>query len=117
MKLLNRGNLLWEGSRMFLPEHREQLHKQRAKAMQWKPPELSEDALAEINWKIQEAWECELPILIHYLEQNQPRQWCGWIRKLNHQEQSLQLENGSERKTILFSQIFAVELQQERKNS
>jgi len=40
---MNRGNKLWEGHRIILPEHRDLLFDHREKEREYQPPELAED--------------------------------------------------------------------------
>lgn len=49
---LGRGNLLWEGSRMMLPEHREGLLDRRREQRKQDMPELDEDQQAIIDQSI-----------------------------------------------------------------
>lgn len=108
-KILHRQNRLWEGSRMFLPEHRENLLKQQKKHEDFTPPELSEDRLEEINHLIQEAWENDSPILLHYVENHRPKQICGFIEKIHLEQHWIRIGNGRSKQTIRFAQIFGAE--------
>ncbi|PTX48304.1 hypothetical protein C8P63_14613 [Melghirimyces profundicolus] len=49
VKALERGNKLWEGHRMMLPEHEVQLQEERKRKEEYRPPELAPDALEEIG--------------------------------------------------------------------
>lgn len=108
-KILRRQNLLWEGSRMFLPEHREYLLQQQKTHQRFTLPELCEDRLEEINHLIQSAWENDTPILLYYVENHQAKEICGFIEKIHLDEHLLQVANGRSKKTIRFSQIFGAE--------
>src|SRR5690606_6455815 len=103
MSLLNRKNMLWEGSRMFLPEHREQLRAKRKKNEEWELPERSEDQIEEMNWLLNEAIYHELPITLDYLEGNQLQSFCGFVEKVNPDEKSLWMVNGKEKRKIPFA--------------
>lgn len=49
-KLTPGYNIMWESSRMMLPEHREQLLAQKRKKKEYTPPPLSTDQLEEMNF-------------------------------------------------------------------
>lgn len=51
---ITEGNL-FEGMRFILPEHRHLMEERQAEEKRRKPPELSEDALAEMQYVLQEA--------------------------------------------------------------
>jgi hypothetical protein len=46
---LKRGNLLWEGSRMFLPEHKQALLQRQNQKQKVKRPTLDDHQLAEMD--------------------------------------------------------------------
>lgn len=52
---LKRGNLLWEGSRMFLPEHKQALIQRQSQKQKVKRPTLDDQQLAEMDDLICEA--------------------------------------------------------------
>ncbi|TDQ38711.1 YolD-like family protein [Aureibacillus halotolerans] len=53
---LDRDNLLWEGSRMFLPEHKRALLEHRAQQQRPNPPQpTDEQQLEEWNYMLAEA--------------------------------------------------------------
>jgi len=108
-KILNRQNMLWEGSRMFLPEHREALLEKRRRMEDFIPPELDEDRLLEINRFILEASENDNPIVLHYAENHRSEQICGFIEKINPDERWIRIANGRIKRTIRFEQIFGAE--------
>lgn len=105
---LYRHNRLWEGSRMFLPEHRKALLKHQ-QAQAFTPPELEEDQLAEMNRLLLEAVDGDFPLLVRYVDQHRPSEWCGFVQKVNPQERWIQLANGREKVTIPVSAIYAIE--------
>ncbi|MBA4548028.1 YolD-like family protein [Thermoactinomyces intermedius] len=107
--VLNRKNLLWEGSRMFLPEHREALFARRKRQEEWSPPELAEDALEEINQILLEALHGDFPVLVRYVKNRHPCQLCGFVEKLNPQERRMKIANGRYEEIIPFSAIYSVQ--------
>lgn len=108
MSLLNRKNMLWEGSRMFLPEHREQLQTLREEKHQKSVPLLSKDQIEELNWTLQEALHSESPIIVEYAEGKQLQSFCGFIEKVNPYDRSLQIVNGQEKRKIFTDHIYRI---------
>ncbi|MFT4400205.1 YolD-like family protein [Bacillus sp. SW14] len=54
---LKRGNLLWEGSRMFLPEHKQSLLERKRHKQKLQKPTLDPDKLEEMNQTLCAAME------------------------------------------------------------
>lgn len=88
---LKRGNLLWEGSRMFLPEHREQLLERRRNRREFRMPELDEDWLHEISRALSESLEHQHPITIVYGTKYETQQSTGVVRRINPYDGWVQL--------------------------
>ncbi|MCH5583491.1 YolD-like family protein [Shimazuella sp. AN120528] len=106
---LNRQNLLFEGSRFVLPEHRKGLEEMRRKQMEYTPPELDEDQKNHINYILQEAVEAEKPVVVTFATKYSPEQFCGFIDEINAYSQVIQLSNGSHKKQILLDKLINVE--------
>lgn len=110
MSLLYRKNMLWEGSRMFLPEHREQLQVQQKKSEEWELPERSEDQNEEMNWLLSEAIDHEFPITLEYFVENQLQSFCGFVEKVNRDEKFLWIVNGKEKRKVPFAAVYRMTL-------
>lgn len=108
MSLLHRKNRLWEGSRMFLPEHREQLQTLRKKQQEKTLPELAEDQIEEFNWLLQEALHLESPIILDYIKEKQCQSFCGFVEELNTYESYLLIVNGQEKRKIFLDEIYHI---------
>ena len=63
---LKRGNLLWEGSRMFLPEHKEALLELKEKEKRQVKPELDDQAYHEMGMYLLTALNYTMPVRIHF---------------------------------------------------
>lgn len=61
---LRRGNLLWEGSRMMLPEHKERLLSHRRQLGSRARPELDEQQLQEFSQTLALAMQEELRVAV-----------------------------------------------------
>lgn len=76
---MNRGNKLWEGHRIILPQHRDLLFDSRQKERKYRPPELAEDEMEEISRLIAWSKTQEKPITLIYAEKYGPRRITGVI--------------------------------------
>lgn len=61
---LKRGNLLWEGSRMILPEHREALREHRRDSFRQTRPVLDDQQREQIDRAIRYSYANHAPIEI-----------------------------------------------------
>lgn len=66
---LRRGNLLWEGSRMFLPEHKEALLQRKQMQRKKARPALDSDQLEEMDRLLHEAMEFAKPVRVTYFQE------------------------------------------------
>lgn len=64
---LKRGNLLWEGSRMFLPEHKQSLLERKRLKQKLQKPILDPDKLEEMNQTLCAAMEFAQDITVSLL--------------------------------------------------
>ncbi|WP_078392064.1 YolD-like family protein [Shouchella patagoniensis] len=111
---LKRGNLLWEGMRMMLPEHKEALIKQEKE--EWKVPlhgELDEDQWWDIGEIIMDALKHTLKVNLTYWEDGYYIERECYIYKVDHQEKRVRIEYGpeyeSEREWINMRVIYNVQ--------
>ncbi|WP_124728076.1 YolD-like family protein [Staphylospora marina] len=102
---LDRKNMLWEGSRMFLPEHRQALLRQRAEAERVEPPELDEDRLEEINRLVVEALHADFPLVVRWVENGRLTEFCGFIQKVDPHARQLKLADGRTVRTVPFDRL------------
>lgn len=65
---LERGNKLWEGSRMFLPEHKQAILERKKTQKKAGRPLLDEQQLEEMNQLIIFSKKKHLPVHITYLQ-------------------------------------------------
>lgn len=109
-KLSKGHNLRWESSRMMLPEHREQLLKERRKHLEFTPPILDENQLEEINYMIMKAIEQKQAITITYAEKYGPAKFCGRIQKIDALEGSLKIMNDEDTLRLSIKLILQVKI-------
>jgi hypothetical protein len=104
------GNGLWESSRMFLPEHKEALLKQKQDQKVFTTPMLDEDQLQEINRIIVESIEWDQAVNITYTDVYGPEQFWGWIKKVDLHERWLKIINDEDTLILRFEKILNVEI-------
>ncbi|PTM51712.1 YolD-like family protein [Desmospora activa] len=106
---LNRGNKLWEGNRIILPEHEESLWQAQRKSEEYQPPELDPDALEEIGRII--AWSKleEQAIEVTYAAKYGTDKYIGHVVRIDPVERWLILQNGEDKKLFPFSIIIGAE--------
>lgn len=106
---MDRGNKLWEGHRMILPEYEEGLRLERKRKSVYRPPDLHPDVLENIERQIQHSYMDETPIVITYADTYGPRKICGYVMKINSTEQFILIQNGERQKRIPFALILDAE--------
>jgi hypothetical protein len=106
---LERGNKLWEGHRMILPEHEERLRRERRRQEEYRPPELDPDALETIGRKIERSCLDKKPVRITYASKYGPRKTGGTVIKINPTERWILLGSDEGRQLIPFSLILDAE--------
>ncbi|WP_052144704.1 YolD-like family protein [Halalkalibacter okhensis] len=82
---LHRGNLLWESSRMFLPEHKEALLERRLDLQKVGKPELDEQELEEIGIIVTDSLKHELDVQIIYWEDGLFHELIGIVDRIDWQ--------------------------------
>mgnify|MGYP001229412615 CR=1 FL=1 len=108
---MNRGNKLWEGHRIILPQHRDLLFDSRQREREYRPPELAEDEMEEISRLIAWSKTQEKPIALTYAERFGPKRITGVIVRIDPIERWLviQTETEEDRRMIPLSQIIGAE--------
>lgn len=93
---LERGNLLWESSRMFLPEHKQALLDRKAQLKKEAKPELDEQELDEIGLVVFDSLKHELHVKITYWNEGFFRELIGIIDKVDLQLKQIKLRMDEE---------------------
>ncbi|WP_280771962.1 YolD-like family protein [Salipaludibacillus daqingensis] len=88
---LKRGNLMWEGSRMMLPEHIQALRQRRKRAEQDAPPSLTEDDLTELGIVAMDSLHYALEVKIVYWQDGANIEIIGIIDYMDHQLKRLKI--------------------------
>lgn len=106
---MDRGNKMWVGHRVILPEHRDLLLEQKHKEQVYHPPELANDALEEINRLIDWSRVKKKPIVLTYASKYGPKRCVGYVTRLEPIERWLVIQNGEDRRMIPLSKILGAE--------
>lgn len=90
---LKRGNMLWESSRMFLPEHKEALMQRKEEKRKVSKPILDEQELAVMDETICEAMEFTYILDVTYFHNGLFESCTGYINFYDQNNHVLWLRN------------------------
>ncbi|TCS84457.1 YolD-like family protein [Tepidibacillus fermentans] len=107
---MNRGNLLWTGSRMMLAEHRQLLNERLKEAGRKEKPLLDEQQKEWIAQSISEAMVNDLEVIITLFEPYREKKIKGKIRKIDHQLRRLKVTVQEDYTWITMDDIMDVSL-------
>ncbi len=107
---LRRGNLLWEGSRMFLPEHKEQLLEHRRQLNRKERPELDEQRIEQLSQILRQAIHSGAETAITCYDPDHERVVCGKIGKVDAAGRRLQLRTEQSIIWIPLDDLLQIEL-------
>lgn len=88
---IKRGNLMWEGSRMMLPEHIQALRAQKKDLMKDPKPQLNEYELTEIGTIAMESLRYNLDTRILYWNDGYDKEVTGVVECIDNQLKQLQI--------------------------
>jgi hypothetical protein len=91
-RTMKRGNLLWEGSRMMLPEHRESLIKHREQERLRSRAELNIDQLELLAYELMSAYQEGYPARITEFHACGDIQHTGRITKIDQVLRRIKIE-------------------------
>ncbi|HBU91038.1 YolD-like family protein [Bacillus pumilus] len=109
-KLTPGYNLMWESSRMMLPEHREQLLAQKRQKKEYTPLPLSTDQLEEMNFLITQSITEDQAICVTYAEVGRKEQFWGWVKAIHYETQRIKIVNDEDVLNLSLQQIVAIDL-------
>lgn len=88
---LKRGNKLWEGSRMFLPQHKQALLNRKEEQRKVKKPNLDEQALAELDQTIHRAIVKNILVRLTYYRNGSFHQFVGHVDRYDGASKQLRI--------------------------
>lgn len=92
---LQRGNLLWEGSRMFLPEHKQSLLERKRHKQKLQKPILDSDKLEEMNQTLCTAMEFAQDITVSCFQDGEIVTCSGKICRYEEFEKTVWIKGGA----------------------
>lgn len=108
---MQRGNLLWEGSRMILPEHRKRLLEYRDqvdRAAKYHRPSWDEQQLEEfqhlLSWAIGE----EREVTLRYYTQYGPCEVAGRVKRIDSICKQILIDTTREKQWIKIEEILEI---------
>ncbi|MDA3129110.1 YolD-like family protein [Aliibacillus thermotolerans] len=93
---LQRGNKLWEGSRMFLPEHKQALIDWQKEQQKVTKPILDEQELDVLNRTLHTALVQQASLRITYYEEGHLLEIVGYVDKFFESRKELRIVDVSE---------------------
>lgn len=109
-KLTPGSNILWESSRMFLPEHREQLLHHQKEKTKLKRPLLDDQQLEEMAFTLQHAYKEKYQVQVTEFDSFNSHIYIGCITNIDPQLQQFKLEDeNGEIKWIKFTDLLGIE--------
>ncbi|MFS8512627.1 MAG: YolD-like family protein [Planifilum fulgidum] len=106
---MDRGNKLWEGHRLLLPQHRDLILEEKQKAKEYHPPELAADELEALDRTIRWSRAKKRPIVLTYASKYGPKRCTGVVLNINLLEGWIILQSGEEKRLIPLSKIVGAE--------
>ncbi|PRX38916.1 YolD-like protein [Planifilum fimeticola] len=106
---MDRGNKMWEGHRVILPEHRDPLLEQRQRKNVYHTPEMADNALEEINRVIEWSRVKKKPIALTYANKYGPKRFTGYVTRIDPIERWLVIQNREDKRVIPLSKIIGAE--------
>ncbi|UUH72767.1 YolD-like family protein [Bacillus altitudinis] len=109
-KLTPGYNIMWESSRMMLPEHREQLLAQKRKKKEYTPLPLSSDQLEEMNVLITQSITEDQAICVTYVSSGMKAQFWGWVKAIHYETRQMKIVNDEDVLNLSLHQIISIDL-------
>lgn len=106
-KLTPGHNLMWESSRMMLPEHVGILQQHQKKFKEKKRPEIDEQQAEILSQRLSDALQSSYRIMLTLFHPYQDKHMTGRISKFNPETRKIQLDTTDE--WIRFDDILDVE--------
>ncbi|MDP5275260.1 YolD-like family protein [Chengkuizengella axinellae] len=108
-KLTPGSNMMWEGSRIILPEHREMMNLYQKERNRKTKPELAEEEVNIISEQLSESMINESEITIElFTAFGENTLKTGTVTKFDTQLRQIKLESKDDYEWIKFSEILSV---------
>ncbi|HHU18745.1 MAG TPA: YolD-like family protein [Bacilli bacterium] len=108
-KLTAGSNLLWESSRMMLPEHKALLREHEASRDKKQRPSYDEQFLTDLVYQIETAFIENRMIKLTYYEDEAYHERTGKIIAINRERQQFQLSSKTETDRFSLIDLISIE--------
>lgn len=108
-KLTPGYNLMWESSRMMLPEHIAMLQKHKQKQRKKKKPVLDMQAIEELEYKLQQFFHQNKKAVVTVFGEFNNRTYTGRIEKIEPLTRTIKLIEHDEIIWLSFDDIIEIE--------
>lgn len=109
-KLSPNSNLLWESSRMMLPEHTALLRQHEAEKVKEEKPDYDVQFLEQLLYTIERAYHDKSLVKLKYYDRGSFCEVVGRITAIDPEKQSIQLTTEMEDLAFNFSDLTSVGL-------
>lgn len=113
-KLTAGANVMWESSRMMLPEHRERSIIQNKQTNRLERPELTEEEQQELFGRLKASMSNTIEVTVTVFGEYEHTKYIGTVSGLDLRQQLVKLEWLGDWKLIDFKDIIGVEFSAER---
>ncbi|MFB1051423.1 YolD-like family protein [Paraliobacillus sp. JSM ZJ581] len=107
-KLTQGYNMMWESSRMILPEHKAILKRHQNKQKKYEKPKFDEQELAQLSEDISFAFYKQHEVKIVTYHPQQFIYYTGKIEKVNTQQDTIKIVNNEKEDWISFYDVLSV---------
>ncbi|GEL76087.1 YolD-like family protein [Tenuibacillus multivorans] len=109
-KLTHGHNLMWESSRMMLPEHKELLRQHQKEIIRKEKPRFDEQEVECLEQQIHEAMNEQIPVKLTLFDPYDNQNLTGIIQKMDSQTKRIKIKQHSgEIEWINFRDLVQVE--------
>lgn len=91
-KYLERGNMMWEGSRMLLHEHREALEKYHRDKLKEPPPDPCREDLMEMGKAAMDSLNYEIEVTVTLWEDGFFKEETGVVERVEELQQRMKFK-------------------------
>ncbi|MFH5185698.1 YolD-like family protein [Paenibacillus sp. TAB 01] len=109
-KLTPGANIMWESSRMIIPQHKEAAIRQARESLKRDRPELTEEELQEMFGRLSASKANTLEVTIIVYGEFENRQLRGIVTGLDPRQRLIKIEHNYDWDLIEFENVLSVQL-------
>ncbi len=107
-KLTPGSNLLWESSRMMLPEHKALLREHEARRTKKNRPNYDEQFLTQFVYQIEMAFAENRIVELTYYEDEAYHECTGKITAINREKQQIEISTKTEKRQFPLTDLVSL---------